>query len=277
MKTPLPYNWNLSPETPFVFGIQCFPEPSDYPSLDLHRSIHLNLVLNGSLTGKAGNRVFHLRQYDLQITAPWEPHGENRIEKGLCLLSITADPDLLTGNLIEYREKALTLFLLDTEERHRIVNTEATLALRSGAASALPGISGDNPKILKLRRWLAIQNLLGELLNGIPEKDLPSTPFRLFQKLSGALDLLKAGRHITIREAAAACSLSESRFGHLFRQLCRMSFSEYEMRNRLNRAAFLLQHGLPVKTAAEQEGFYDASHFIRHFQKQFGMTPGKFR
>lgn len=271
------YHWKFSQETPFDFDFQTFHESTVYPVMDFHNTIHLNFVLNSGMTGKVGNTVFHLKQYDLQMTAPWELHGDNQIEKDLRIVSITADPDMLLRNLLDYRQKALTLFLTGPEERHRILNAAATREVRMACCSALPAIAGDDPKILKIRRWLAIQGMFAELLNNIRDEDLPETSFQLYLKLSGAFDLLKSGRHISIKDAADACSLSVSRFSHLFRQLCRMSFTEYEMRTRLNRAAILLRQGVPVKVAAEQEGFYDSSHFSKHFQRQFGMMPGKFR
>ena len=271
------YNWKLSPKDPFDVDIQVFQEPADYRMMDFHRSIHLNLVLSGGMTGKVGTAFFELRPYDLQLTAPWEIHGENRIEKGSRILSITADPDMLLGNLLDFRDRALSLFLLAPEERHQVLNTEKTRGLFRASGTELAAICGDSPAILKLRRWLAIQSLMAELLDLIPDAVLPKTEFPLYQKLAGAFELLKENRHVTIQEAAAVCSLSVSRFSHLFRQVCRISFAGYEMRNRLNLTAILLRQGVSVKAAAEQAGFYDASHFSKHFRRQFGVPPGKFR
>ena len=276
MKKTRHYFWKLSPKEPFDFRIQIFQEPADYRMMDFHHSIHLNLLLSGGMAGKVGTALFELKPYDMQLTAPWELHGDNRIEKGSRLLSITADPDMLLGNLLDFRDRALSLFLLGPEERHRVLNTEKTRRLFRACGPSLSAITGAGPEIIKLRRWLAIQSLMAELLDRIPEEILPKTEFPLYQKLAGAFELLKEDRHVTIQEAAAGCSLSVSRFSHLFRQVCRISFAGYELRNRLNRAAILLRQGVPVKAAAEQEGFYDASHFSKHFRRQFGVPPGKF-
>ena len=271
------YYWKFTADMPFDFDIQFFPDAAFNPVMDFHNSIHLNLILDQGMEGKAGNTQFHLNRYDLQIIAPWELHGANRIEKNLRLLSITADPEMLLGNLIGYRETALSLFLLDPQERHKIVNSPATRKLRMDCSAALPAITGGNPKILNLHRWLAVQNMLAELLDCIRIEDLPETPFQLYQKLVPALDLFKNGRQVTLREAADACALSTSRFRHIFREVCRMSFSEFEIRNRLSHAGALLRQGLRLKDVAEQTGFYDSSHLTRFFRRYLGMTPGKFR
>ena len=270
-----PSRWTLTVDTPFEIDIQDFPEADVYPVTDFHHPVHLNLFLAGSMYGKLGTHFFQLEQYDLQITAPWEPHGENRIQKGLRILSINLDPDMLLGNLLEYRRKAISLFLLDPRERHRLVNAPGTKKLRMEFSSSFFDITGEEPEILKLRRWIAIQSMFIELLHCIRTEELPEALYRFYQKLSGAFGLFGNDRNINIQEAADACSLSVSRFSHLFRQVCRMSFAEYEMRRRLSRAVMLLRQGFPAKVAAEQTGFYDASHFSRYFRLYFGITPGK--
>lgn len=271
------YCWKFTEDMPFDFDIQYFPAPALNPVMDFHNSIHLNLILNHSMVGKVGNTVFHLNRYDLQITAPWELHGDNHAEKDLRLLSITADPDLLISNLIGYREMALSLFLLEPRVRHKIVNSEATSKIRMKYSAALPAVTGDDPKIANLHRWLAIQNMLAELLACIKTEDLPKVPIKLYQKLAPALDLFKNGRIVTIQEAADACALSVSWFSHIFRQVYRTTFSEFEMRNRISHAASLLRQGLQLKVVAEQTGFYDSSHLSRYFRRYFGGTPGKIK
>ena len=275
MKQPQ-YHWKLSPQEPFAFALQIFPRSADYPRMDFHRSIHLNLVLQGGMTGRIGSGQFRLRKNDLQLTAPWELHGENHIEKSLRLLSITVDPEILLNSLIEYRETALALFLLPPEERHGFLAAPTVRQLVHDKGPALLEVDGDGP-LLKMRRWLAIQGFFVELLERLREADFPEAPLHLHRKLSAAFELLKQNRPVTLQEAAAACSLSPGRFAHLFRELCRVPFSVYELRSRLNRAAVRLRQGASVKDAAAEECFYDASHFARHFRKQFGVTPGKFR
>ena len=271
------YHWKFTEDMPFDFDIQFFPVPTLGPVTDFHSSIHLNLILDHGMSRKVGNTLFHFNRYDIQITAPWELHGGSQIEKNLRLLSITSDPDMLLRNLITYRHKALSLFLLEPLERYRIVNTRATRKIRMDYCAALPAITGDNPEIIKIRRWLAIQSMLAELLDCIRSEDLPEAPYRLYQRLVPVLDLFKNEQKITVQQAAKACLLSVRQFSDIFRRVYRMPFSEFEMRNRLSHAASLLRQGLPLKLVAEKTGFYDSSHLSRHFYRHFGITPGKIR
>ena len=273
------FHWErrFLPQVPFDFSLQEFNEATSYKRMDFHSEVHLNLFIEGCLTGNVGGNVFNMQAPYLQITAPWEIHGNNQIEKGMRTLSITVEPDILLKNLLEFREKALTLFLLKPETRHNVLNTPQTRELLRMHMRKLLGIQEDNPKMQRLRIWIAIQDMLAELLNCIPDTLLPETSFKLYQRLANAFELLQSeNRKVSLQEAAKICSLSVSRFNHLFREICRMTFTEYEMRNRLNRAAILIRQGCQIKSVSELEGFYDVSHFSKAFQRQFGIPPSKF-
>jgi AraC-like DNA-binding protein len=83
---------------------------------------------------------------------------------------------------------------------------------------------------------------------------------------------------VTVREAAAACGLSRSRFGTIFRQTMGASFGQFSLRARLGYAAHcLLTSDLPVEAIAQRAGFVDASHFHRYFVKSYGRTPREYR
>ncbi len=57
-----------------------------------------------------------------------------------------------------------------------------------------------------------------------------------------------------------------------------LSPSDYYRTLRLNYGRWLLtKSDTPVNEIAFECGFADASHFIRHFRAQFGMTPGRLR
>lgn len=62
---------------------------------------------------------------------------------------------------------------MEPEERFRLLNTSATREVRIACCSTLPTITGDTPRILKIRRWLAIQEMLAELLDKICDAELP--------------------------------------------------------------------------------------------------------
>jgi AraC-like DNA-binding protein len=67
--------------------------------------------------------------------------------------------------------------------------------------------------------------------------------------------------------------LSPFHFARLFKKQTGMAPHQYLLDNRLRYARKLLEEQQAVADVAIMSGFYDASHFIRHFSKFYGVTP----
>ena len=50
----------------------------------------------------------------------------------------------------------------------------------------------------------------------------------------------------------------------------------YQLQVRLTRAKRLLLQGVPVSRAATETGFFDLSHFTKHFKRLMGVAPGHY-
>jgi transcriptional regulator GlxA family with amidase domain len=88
----------------------------------------------------------------------------------------------------------------------------------------------------------------------------------------------RPGRRLSLDEAAAACGLSTSQFGYIFRQTMGLSFGRFSLRARLAYVAqLLLTTELPVEAIAEAAGFSDGSHLHHSFAKAYGCTPAHYR
>jgi AraC-like DNA-binding protein len=84
-------------------------------------------------------------------------------------------------------------------------------------------------------------------------------------------------REITLDQVAALCRLSPSQFCRAFRQAYGMSFGQYLMRYRIDRACeHLASPGAVVKNVAYSVGFADHSYFSRAFKRQVGVSPSEF-
>jgi AraC-like DNA-binding protein len=81
---------------------------------------------------------------------------------------------------------------------------------------------------------------------------------------------------VTLAQLAALSALSVSRFATAFRQRFGLSPYRYLCRLRIQRAQSLLLAGVPGVTVATEVGFFDQSHFGRHFKRCCGMTPTTF-
>jgi AraC-like DNA-binding protein len=71
---------------------------------------------------------------------------------------------------------------------------------------------------------------------------------------------------------------SAAYLSRLFQRSFGFSPTAYQLRRRCERARLLLtQNDVPIGEVAAALGFHDASHFAKHFRRQSGMSPQRFR
>jgi len=81
---------------------------------------------------------------------------------------------------------------------------------------------------------------------------------------------------ILLQELAALANLSLCRFATVFRREIGLPPHRYLCHVRIQHAMALLRSGVPLAMAASEAGFFDQSHFSRHFKSICGITPGKY-
>jgi AraC-like DNA-binding protein len=82
---------------------------------------------------------------------------------------------------------------------------------------------------------------------------------------------------LEVAELAAAVGLSASHFARAFKQTTGKAPHQFIVEQRLERARVALASGNAGKVSgvAIEFGFFDQSHFTRHFRRKFGLTPGE--
>lgn len=81
-----------------------------------------------------------------------------------------------------------------------------------------------------------------------------------------------------VAEMAAAAGLSISRFQHLYKDMFRQTPGTDIALSRLERAKFLLESSrLSISAIAENSGYTNETHMIRHFHKYLDTTPARYR
>lgn len=84
--------------------------------------------------------------------------------------------------------------------------------------------------------------------------------------------------NLTLKELAAKCNLSESRFSHLFTELFEKSPKQYIMNVRMENAKELLTDtDMSILEIGSAVGIEDQNYFSRIFKKHCGMSPSEFR
>ena len=85
-------------------------------------------------------------------------------------------------------------------------------------------------------------------------------------------------RKIALDHVAALCRLSPSQFCRVFRQEQGVSFGQYLLCYRIERARERLAHpGAHAKEVAYAVGFNDLSYFTRAFKRRVGVCPSEYR
>ncbi len=83
---------------------------------------------------------------------------------------------------------------------------------------------------------------------------------------------------IQVEELASLMYLSVNQFERKFKQVFQISPMKFLTGYRVHRACYDLLHtDHTITRIAMRNGFYDHSHFIRHFRHTMGMTPNQYR
>ncbi|MBN1506116.1 MAG: AraC family transcriptional regulator [Sedimentisphaerales bacterium] len=85
-------------------------------------------------------------------------------------------------------------------------------------------------------------------------------------------------RAIEVEDLASLMYLSVNQFERKFKQVFQISPMKFLTGYRVHRACYDLLHtDHTITQIAMRNGFYDHSHFIRHFRNAMGMTPNQYR
>ena len=128
---------------------------------------------------------------------------------------------------------------------------------------------------------MIVRNLLDTMARRIAQKlhgrDSQREIPRAFLAVRRRIEL-EYNRKLPLTALAAQTGLSVSQFGEQFRRHFGLPPHEYQVRQRLQRAAYLLQdRSLTVAAVARAVGYADVPSFSRLFKQQFRLTPTKLR
>jgi len=93
-------------------------------------------------------------------------------------------------------------------------------------------------------------------------------------RIAKAIDLMDKDfeKVFSLEEVADFCSLSSTRFLHLFKEKTNLNFRRYQLSNKLIKSLpYLLEHS--ITHTAYTFGFSDSSHYTKTFIETFGVTP----
>lgn len=236
------------------------------PGAALHRHTHDRAVFAVAMSGSIAS---HMRRHTLEcdVTTVWtEPAGEsheNRVgDNGARVLAILPEADeAVLGPCAPLLDEVNQL-------RHGGV-TDLACRILSEMGEA------DAPSRLTLH-GLALEALaLGLRARATPDCGRPLPGW-----LETARDLVhdRFRDGLEIAEIAEIVGVEASRLARAFRRRFGVPLGTYQQRLRLDWAADRLRSTeTPLSMIALDAGFYDQSHFTRHFRRHMGRTPGAYR
>jgi len=120
---------------------------------------------------------------------------------------------------------------------------------------------------------------VGMLLSCHAEKRVSTLPDSGKQPLLRARDFLhdQFSHAVSLDEISAIAGLSRFHFLKAFAAQFGLPPHAYQIRLRIERSLPLLRRGMTLPQVAESIGFYDQSHFIRHFKRTMCVTPGQYQ
>jgi len=120
---------------------------------------------------------------------------------------------------------------------------------------------------------------IGTLLNHHGEQQMAEMANPGRQTLLRARDFMfeQYTHSISLDEIAAIAGLSRFHFLKAFTLQFGLTPHAYQIHLRIERSLPLLRQGMSLTRVAETMGFNDQSHYIRHFKRIMGVTPGQYK
>ncbi len=252
----------------------------------VHSGLEISMVLSGRIDlyfPLPGEEV-SCRPGEAWVCGVWEPHEWRIAEPGTTSVSLVFSPGL-AATLADDDPPYLDLFS-DSASRHKRPGgsrqREALLALGSDLAkeSQQRGPFWQAMVRLDLLRILGEYSRAANALSRQTSRPTASPADRSLDRIVPAIRLAhqSPARPVPVARAAAACALSTSQFGRVFRGAMGISYGKYCLRVRLALAAHRILHTeSTLEAVAADTGFFDVSHLAKAFARNYGCRPSEYR
>jgi AraC-like DNA-binding protein len=225
-----------------------------------HISLSIGMVVNGMRILKINSKNYLIGKGDVFIINSGEAHaiGKNEIpEHDYIVVSIS--PVLI--------EKYLGS--KENQFENIIESSEISILLQQWFNLLI-----DKPK--KENFEFRFEELIKKLSNFKKSEKIIKPENSAIEKIRIFIDKESSLNH-SLESLAERAFLSPFHFSRLFKNHTGLAPHQYILDNRLRQARELLENNFSVLDIAITCGFYDASHFIRHFTKYFGVSPMEYQ
>lgn len=130
--------------------------------------------------------------------------------------------------------------------------------------------------VSRLDEEVGLVSLVTDLARRCPDVRVADPPPSAHRAVRRARDYLheNLGTNVSLAELAHVSQLSPYRLTRLFTASVGVPPHSYQIQLRIEHAKRLLLRGVPASKAGNDAGFFDLSHFTRHFRRYVGVPPG---
>jgi AraC-like DNA-binding protein len=271
----------MDPTESFHWNAHDFP--SDLARWNYHPECEVHLIQRSSGTMFVGDHIGPFVPGNLVLIGPnlphhWESDRDPAEVVHLRDVALHFDPGLVVHAAQSFPEFAEIEPLLKDARRGLAFHGEtarggAALLDRIGAESGLP----------RLLRFLDLLSLLAHSsereplasVGYLPNLDRDAPP--LVQKVMQYI-LANLSGAVHMSEAARLTGMSSPTFCRFFKRNTGNNFVGYVRKLRIGAACKLLvESSLPVTDVCYEVGYQNVSNFNRHFRREKGVTPSRYR
>jgi AraC-like DNA-binding protein len=218
-----------------------------------HNTFNITLVLQQTFSTKLSDRSLHSPAGTITITNPGEVHAtfcDNKI--GSSFFTFYVSPDAL-----KTAAKKQTVFF-----ENKIIDDNKLFQQFYKISQNFDQPGYDGEKIL----FEALRQLVTEYASNKYETNKKNDLFRKFLEEENL-------EKFSLEKTALQFGLDKYKFLRLFKQYTGLTPNNYIILKRIERSKTLLQGDNDLLGIAIETGFYDATHFCKHFKKITGVTP----
>ena len=271
---------DLTPASPFDMVIEDARGPQTESKGDVHYCLQFSIVLAGAAEVMFGDWKKVFTRDQIWWTMCWEPHAFRILTPRCIILSVNLNVDNV-GNVGPCsRADWLAPFTVPPSQRYCPSTPSEHNRMRQ-LSRRLYYYYRVRPANWKTHCWLLIHQLLLNASESVEKDPSGANPALNLEmnRIQKAVQLVRSSAiPPSLGEAAAACSLSVSRFSVIFSSVMGVSYGQFALRVRLSNAANEVRSGLyTLNEIAERYGFCDASSFCNAFKKIYRCTPNEFK
>jgi AraC family transcriptional regulator len=251
-----------------------FDHPGEHthrdPAEEVAADYSVNRVERGGFEIQIGRRRWELREGDMFLTYPGMAyrcrHGE-RAPTDVCVAVsyLPADED----------REDLAQFACAVRKRAVVPPSNRLAYLFRGFSSI--SLPAESPMVLEQAAGALLAEVCAERVEArkLYARHQLAWYAERVDAVRGRLEKHYALEH-SLGTLARSVGISRFHFARVFGELAGMPPHRYLLRVRLNEGARKLREGASVTEACFSSGFHNLSHFIRIFQRRFGVSPAKY-